>query len=364
MTARPPQPPDAVTPEHIRDRAAHWSDVLRHRGGQPQLRDAFEQWRDEDPAHADAFARVDGVHRLLRAARDSDEMRRVEQETLALVGRRRSQRRRGYIAAAAACLVATVVAVALLPQGLRDDLRHLPAHARYALAGEHLHRTGVGEQRRLILADGSVLTLNTDSRVVVGYGDAQRRLRLLGGQALFEVAHDPTRPFVVTAGGRSIRALGTVFDVRYSQDRLAVTLLEGRVAVDEVEAAGAHPSPPPAGAAQAGSHVLEPGEQLLAMPARPGRAGHEEIRSADLSRAVAWRSGQLIFRDDRLVDVIAEINRYSHQQLRLADPALAQLRISGIVNVGQTDVFIETMTRYYPVRIQRADRQEVVLAAR
>ena len=341
----------------IREQAAHWSDVLRHRGGQPQLRAAFEQWRDASPAHAEAFASIDGVHRSLRATRDSDAMRAVERETLALIARRARHRRIGGMALAASVMLA-VASAWLMPQTLREDLRYLPLHARYAFMGEVLHRTGVGEQREVALADGSRLTLNTGSRVVVAYRDQRRQLRLLDGQALFEVAPDATRPFVVTAGERSITALGTVFDVRYSSNQLAVTLLEGRVVVDDVESAGIESEA--VGSTEA--RVLAPGEQLLAVKA--GAASHEQVHTPDLNRTVAWRGGQLIFRDDRLGDAIAEINRYSHRQLRLADPALAQLRVSGIVNVGQTDVFIETMTRYYPVRIQRADRREVVLVGR
>lgn len=341
----------------IREQAAHWSDVLRHRGGQPQLRAAFEQWRDENPAHAEAFASIDGVHRSLRSVRGTEAMRAVERETLALIAGRARRRRMGGMALAASLMVA-VAAVWLMPQTLRTDLRYLPLHARYALAGETLHRTGVGEQREIPLADGSRLTLNTDSRVVVAYRDDRRQLRLLDGQALFEVAPDATRPFVVTAGERSITALGTVFDVRYSSHRLAVTLLEGRVQVEDAASAEIHAGD----MHHAEPRVLAPGEQLLAVKAGP--ASHEQVHTPDLNRTVAWRGGQLIFRDDRLVDAIAEINRYSHRQLRLADPALAQLRVSGIVNVGQTDVFIETMTRYYPVRIQHADRREVVLVGR
>lgn len=334
----------------IDDRAAEWSDVLRHRGGDPALRGAFEAWCAEDPSHAAAFARIDAAHRQARSARGSAQTRALLRQTHARIAARR-QRRQRYVALAAGLAIATVVATAMLaPHGLTG----LAEQARYALAGERLLQTGVGERRLVQLADGSQLTLNTASRAVVAYGDARRDVRLLAGQALFEVAHDPARPFVVSAGTRSVTALGTTFDVRREGDALDVLLIEGRVAVS-MPLASAAADAAVATAEEPAPTLLAPGERLRIV------AEHAAVEQADLARATSWRDGHLIFHGDRLDQVLAEVNRYRSKPLRLTDPALGELRISGVVNTDATHVFVETITTYYPLRIVGDDRRGVLL---
>jgi transmembrane sensor len=341
--------------DRIHDEAAEWSDRLRHRGGQPGLREAFERWRAQSPAHADAFASIDAVNRLGRAARDSDAMAELEAETMARIaaGGRTDGRRRSW--AIAAGLAVGAVAGLFSVQDQWGEWRHLPEQARYALVGDTVYRTAVGEQRRITLDDGTVLTLNTGSRVAVQYRERRRSVVLLDGQALFEVAHDKTRPFVVTAGERTVTALGTAFDVRLSREKLEVVLIEGSVAVEP----GTADVAPQALAAE--RIVLIPGERLTVAAAEPQRP---VVRKADVQRAVSWKQGQLIFRNDRLADAVEEVNRYSKRQIVLTDEALGALRISGIVNTGKTEVFVETMTSYYPVRIAEASDERVVLAPR
>lgn len=352
---QPPSPRDSID-----DQAAQWSDLLRHRGGQSGLREAFEQWRAQSTAHAEAFSRIDAVHRVARMARDSAGMSALEQDTLRRVAMRqrhghlrRTRLRRSWALAASVTLA--LLGGLLLVQDDWRDLRHLPQDARYLLAGQQMHRTAVGEQRRIALDDGSVITLNTGSRVVVHYQPQQRAVTLLAGQALFEVARDAARPFVVNADGRTVTALGTAFDVLLSQKKFEVTLIEGSVAVQpEVTAES--------GTTQAQERlVLVPGESLVVAAADPARP---LIRKADVKRAVSWREGQLIFRNDRLIDAVEEVNRYSKRQIVLADDTMGSLRVSGIVNTGNTEVFVETMTSYYPLRIVEASGSRVVLGPR
>ncbi len=370
--------PDAR--DSIREQAASWSDRLRHRGGDARLRAAFEAWRQAHPLHAETFARIDAAHRLARAAVGSPALAVLERDTLArLARRRRRQWGQRSLAIAASLLVMTTVG--LLTAGgngyTLQAVQQLPAQARHLLAGERYFHTTIGERRAIALADGSTLTLNTGSRAVVRYRDDRRSVTLQTGQALFEVAKDPQRPFVVTARNRTITALGTAFDVRLSARDLAVTLIEGKIEVAEVVgptvAEGAADAPPhhspltPHGAAGAPSTqhsalstVLTPGQQLLVATANP----QPVLRDADLKRATSWRNGQLIFRDDRLADAIDEINRYSTRKVVLADPSLGDLRVSGIVNTGNTAVFVETMVNYYPLRVIQTSDERVVLARR
>lgn len=357
--------PDAGEP--IEFQAAAWSDLLREEGGTPGVRDAFERWRAQHPAHAEAFDRIDGAYRIALAAGGSREMVELENEMMALdaARQRRRARRRATYAAMAAGLGAVLVAGVVLTGGSWQELHYLKDRATHALAGETLYRTAVGERLAVVLDDGSTLTLNTGSRAVVRYRDGIRGVTLASGQALFEVAKDPAHPFVVTAGGRKVTALGTAFDVRLSDERVAVTLLEGKVTVAEAAEA---PSAAKRGRDPGEEKLitLAPGEQLVA-PSNAGGAvvaPAPVVQKADTRRAVSWRNGQVIFEDDLLADALAEINRYGGRRVELADAALGELRVSGIFNTGNTAVFVETLTNFHALRVVESDQDRIVLAAR
>jgi transmembrane sensor len=350
--------------EAIEFQAAEWSDTLREAGDEPGVRAAFEQWRAESPLHAQAFERIDAAYRTALAAGGSREMVELENEMMALGAARAHRRshRRGASIAMAAGLMAVVAAGFYLTGGSLQELQHLQQRAAHALAGETLYRTGVGERLAVVLTDGSTLTLNTDSRAVVRYRDQIRGVTLVNGQALFEVAKDPAHPFVVTAGGRKVTALGTAFDVRVSEQRLQVTLLEGRVTVEPSVAA----SGPSAGTPL--RTELAPGEQFVTGATGETVIAEErsapEIRKADIKRTVSWRDGQVIFENDLLVEAVAEINRYGGRRVVLANDALGNLRVSGIFNTGNTAVFVETLTNFFPLRVVESDAERIVVAAR
>lgn len=349
--------------DRIRDQAAHWSDLLRHRGGDLQIRQTFEQWRAQDPAHAAAFARLDAAHRAARSAKGSVGMAELTRQTKARAALRRQkkQKRQRRFAIAASFAVAAFAGLAITGVS-PGDLGNLSDRARHALAGEQVYLTAVGERRAVTLDDGTVVTLNTDSRAVVRMRDQRRDVALTKGQALFEVARDTARPFVVTAGNRTVTALGTAFDVRVSKETLEVLLIEGKVAVAQQPAANTTTGLVTGKPQSDEIAVLKPGDQLVVAMAQ--RDAAPEIRRADVDRAVSWREGHLIFHSDRLEHVIAEINRYRTRPLVLADTALGDLRISGVVNTANTAVFVETMTTYYPLKIVDNDARQVVLGPR
>ncbi|ULQ47715.1 FecR domain-containing protein [Flagellatimonas centrodinii] len=343
--------------------AAAWSDALRQHPTDAVLRRQFQAWQAV-PEHASAFQQVDHSTAQVLAARHSAGITALHSQTLARVAAR--QRKRHHrVALVAAGLAATVVmgvSAVVLSGGSWAELQLLRDRAVYALQGQTLYHTAAGERLAVNLEDGTQLTLNTDSRVVVAYTDTTRALTLHHGQALFEVAKDPAHPFVVTAGNRTVTALGTAFDVRYQPDRFEVTLVEGKVEVAEsapqAAAKGAavptpHPSP-------LTPHVLTPGQQLLVTTAAPAPV----IRPTDTERVTSWRTGQVIFKDDPLDLAVAEINRYGGRTIVLADPALAQLRISGAFNTGNTQGFVSTLTAYFDVHITEATPTRIVLAPR
>lgn len=346
-----------VPREQIREAAARWSDALRESGSNAELRREFEHWYDENPAHAEAFESIDRSYRIARAASRSNVMLAMHSQALARVATRNRRGRRRFMALAASVAAVAAVTLALLMAsgGSWQEMQYLAERTRYAMNGDTFYRTAIGQRLAVALKDGSTMTLNTNSRAVVEYHDSKRGISLLSGQALFEVAKDPDHPFVVTAAGRKVTALGTAFDVRISGERVAVTLIEGHVSIEpdaEIRKAVHVNQPVPVVRSQ-----LSPGEQLVAMTPQAAPVIHK----ADVERVVSWRDGQLIFQNDRLTDALQEFNRYGTRHIVLADPQLGDLRISGAFNTGNASGFVATLTSYFDVRVVDADSERIVL---
>jgi transmembrane sensor len=198
--------------------------------------------------------------------------------------------------------------------------------------------TRVGEQRMLALEDGTRVYLNTDSEVVVQFDHRTRRVELRRGEALFEVAHNPDRPFVVAVGQSQIQALGTAFVVRSDPLQVSVTLVEGSVVVETLR--------------------LDPGQRVTFAKNQPAR-----LDRPNLEKMTAWRQGQISLDDARLGDTLLEMNRYSTVHLVTHDPQVAAIRISGVFRAGDTQNFLEAVTRAYHLQ-SRTEGSEVVLESR
>jgi transmembrane sensor len=198
--------------------------------------------------------------------------------------------------------------------------------------------TKLGERRAVVLSDGSRLVLNTDSRVTVAFNAKAREVIFEKGQARFEVARDPERPFVVRAGDRQIVATGTAFDVRWTDDRLCVVLVEGHVAI--------LPASAPVVAVPSTALTLHASERVEFR----GRA--KPVKSkARVDREEAWTTGHVIFESTPLDIAVAEMNRYTPQRLELGDPSLAHLLISGTFSVGDSRDFARAIAQVFSLRI-------------
>lgn len=201
------------------------------------------------------------------------------------------------------------------------------------------YATAIGEQRSLALVDGSTVELNSRSKIVVRYTPQGRNVELLQGQALFRVAKDAGRPFIVKTGATLVRAVGTEFDVYQKRGGTVVTVVEGRVAIltghaltepgaVPVATDGSHqanlefPSVPKG---QLGNILVAAGEQLTVTPKLVRIAEHPNI-----ANATAWTQRQLVFESASLADVADEFNRYNDRQLIVADPRLETFHVSGV----------------------------------
>jgi transmembrane sensor len=194
----------------------------------------------------------------------------------------------------------------------------------------------------------------------VRFSGSQRHIEVVRGQALFSVAKNRRRPFVVDAGNRRIIALGTQFDVRLDNRSVQVTLLEGRVRVGE--GLSGEPDLP-------GVELL-PGKQLVARlpdPSHGSRAGAEIgnlVRDIDVSKVVAWREGRVFLNDVSLAEAIEEMNKHSVLQIRVEGTALADLHVNGLFKAGAQESFVAALEEYFPIAAQRRGDREIVLTAR
>jgi transmembrane sensor len=203
-------------------------------------------------------------------------------------------------------------------------------------SAHEIYRTAVGTRSSFKLPDGSVATLDTDSVVRVDFSPHERTVRLLKGQALFEVAKHRPAPFRVYAADRCITAVGTQFDVRLDGARLRVTLIEGRVKVSEADVSQ-QPAP------QA-NMTLSPGEEL---DERIGRS--MLVKRTDVVKVQSWKDGLVVFEDEPLSQAVAELNRYSAKPIQIGDPSIANLRVTGVFNTDQSDRFAQTLTEIFPL---------------
>jgi len=212
------------------------------------------------------------------------------------------------------------------------------------------YATGIGEQRSIQLDDGSSVELNSRSKLAVHFSKRERDVTLMEGQALFHVAKDAARPFVVATGDTTVRAVGTQFDVYQKDNGTIVTVIEGRVAIltdhpasDEtsvvdvgaVHTLSASPALPAAARAQATSIFLSTGEQLTVTPKTVQRTEH-----ANVDGATAWTEHRIVFEGASLADVAQEFNRYNKRQLVVDDPTLETFHISGVFSSTDPDSLI------------------------
>jgi len=198
-------------------------------------------------------------------------------------------------------------------------------------------RTQLREEK---LPDGSQLDLDADSTIIGRFGPVGRQMDLQNGRALFSVVADRSRTFTVTAGGRSIIAVGTRFDVNLVNGTLIVTLLKGHVVIESMQS-------------DATPVVLEPGQQFIE------RGGRSTVRSlgADVEDTIAWRTGVAIFADQPLAEAVSIMNRYTQEQFVIKDPALASLPLTGRFRTGDVQGFSSTLAALHHLESVQSGKQ-------
>jgi transmembrane sensor len=306
--------------ETISELAARWA--VRTNAGQfrPDEQRELDSWLAADSRHLGAYVRaraqwvdLDRLAALRGPARDAGLASHFEM-TPSIFSRRRM-------------LAAAVAGVGALGGGLfwtilRND------RERYL--------SGIGEVRRIALADGSTLLLNTNSEAIVRLTKQRRDVRLVRGEALFEVTHDESRPFIVQANDTGVRAVGTAFAVRLENAQVDVTVTEGVVEVADLGTMSGFDQGVPATSSVVVKRVAAHQRAIVA-PARPPDV--EPVAPAEADRRLAWREGMVSFDGELLQTAVSEINRHNRRQIVIDDPWLASMPVVGVFRATDLDGF-------------------------
>lgn len=273
-------------PVGVQRQAADLLMRLNDRPDDAALRGHLERWQAADPAHARAWARAE----------------------------------RAWAATGGLAPAATAPTLAVRRAGPPRWVAVAAVLAVVILAGLGVHRddwsAGPDEITHALLEDGSRVTLDAGSGLDVAFVADGREVRLIRGEALFQVAHDAARPFRVRVGEVTVTVLGTVFDLRLDDEAVAVAVASGKVRVDGAD----------------GRHVeLAPGQSLRA----DRRGGAWSTSAVDPDGIAAWRDGRLLVDDASLAQLVQALNRHTRAAVLIRDPELAQRRITGVFDLGQ-----------------------------
>lgn len=314
----------APSDDSIAAEAGAWL-ARRDRGLTAAEQDAFLQWLRADPHHRAAIARLDrawGALDALAAWQPADATR-PNPDLLAPARPGRVRSLSWWSACAGAGLAAAVALIFVWPS---------PPPAESASPGVRV----VPRPEQQALADGSVAEVNHGGRLELAFGAAERRVRLREGEVHLTVAKDATRPFVVEAGGVTVRALGTAFNVRRDRDTVEVIVTEGRV---QVESPGGSPVPVAAGE----QTRVEPGERPVVSPADP----------AAVARGLAWRTVRLEFEALPLESVIVEFNLRNARQLTIGDAAAGRVKVAGTFRADEPEAFARLLEASFGIAVER-----------
>ena len=334
----------------IEAEAAAW--VARFDAGDVSARDqaAFQEWLNRSALHRDAIAEYGNLWSEFDALRQlADSGETAQQAVVRDIRPVLLKRARPLLAACAAVTVIAVMGGALFIHPKPQTVAAAGSAAKL-VAANLSYETAVGGQKKITLADGSSVILNTNSRLDINFSAKCRDVHLVRGEAYFEVVHDKARPFTVHADNYVVRDIGTAFDVHLSK----AGLVEVGVTKGSVEVKPAHGAQVPASGKGLGVLVAGDDVVLGEKVERP-----ETVSSADMGRKLAWRQGQLIYTGQPLKEVLADVSRYSDIKIELADPALEDLHVLGAFRTDQIEAIFAALENNFGVHAEWIDPQHV-----
>jgi len=296
----------------------------------------------DDPKYREELLAALEAHAGMEDLADDPAIRAIADESAELSRLQRSQRRARFGIAAGIVLAIGATLVYLAPWSGPDD-SHLQRHF-----------TRTGEQKTIELDDGSAVTLNTATQLVVDYGEHGRRILLERGEAFFDVAEDAQRPFTVELGVRSVTAIGTVFNVRRDPQRYEVAVLEGAVslhALTEDASAAALPVSPHGEAAVVDAPEQRRVDAGWLAEFHVSRNELTAYRPESMDRYLGWRNGMLRFDREPLYRVVQELNRYTRKKILIEDAAVMELSVYASVSVKELDSALDALEQLLAIEI-------------
>ncbi|MBS0333121.1 MAG: FecR domain-containing protein [Proteobacteria bacterium] len=326
----------------VAEEAARWFASLQGEAATGDDWLAFERWLQASPAHAQAYERLERLWVDLDQAPVAKELggrplvaaaRRRRAPALAPVRRQAAARRRLWVGAGGAVAAALAVAV-----GVSLDSAQAPAQ---------VYRTGPGQTRTVTLADGTRIQMNAASKITVRFERDARRVELADAEAVFDVTHDAKRPFLIGAGDRQVRVVGTQFNLRRRDGLVDLTVSRGTVEVRPADRLDAQPT------------RVTVGQELTHAEGQDAQV----LKVADPDAAFAWTNGQLIYREEPLSNVAADLTRRFGVPVRAADARTAALKFSGVLVTDNEADVLRRLAAYAPVRVERT-ASEIILHRR
>jgi len=335
--------PARQSPRKIDDLAATW--VGRRDAGLTSAEAAeLAAWRAADPAHAAALSKFESVWSAADRPKATGAGEAIKQD---LANRARQRRRRRSVAGAG------LVACCLLGLGLWVSVREKNADALV-----EAHTAFLGPLRQT-LPDGSIAEYSPGTRLAIDFSGAIRRVAFARGEAHFEVVPNTRRPFVVTAGGLAVRAVGTAFAVQVGNDATAVLVTSGRVAVTAEKETVASPAPDTCLAFVDAGRSIE-----VHTPSAGSAPAVVELSAAESAERLAWRKRRVEFSSVPLAEVVAIVNRHNRTQFVVDDPALQATRLSGVFWLEAPEELARLLESSFPLTIDRRDANRIVLRPR
>ncbi|MFZ2404938.1 MAG: FecR family protein [Methylobacter sp.] len=309
------------SPDSVQEQAIDWLLRIRSEHCTEAERNAFSRWLIESASHRQAYQTALAQWEWMEPFKAMD----FPARDAALRYRGKSPRRLFKYSAAASLLLALGL-TAFMPNGW--------------IGIPHTYIAEKGGRQTIELADGSSIELNTESEVRVHFNRWRRNVEMVKGEAFFTVVHDAGRPFEVRAGSGRIRDIGTAFEVYIKPEQVIVAVQEGIVEVQALK-----------------KRELTAGQQL----AFNGSGEFQILQGQDVAGLTAWRQGNLVFRDRRLDDVLAEVGRYHDTRIRLQNENLGKLRVSGTFHTAELGNTLDAIAAILPVNIDHVGEHEIVL---
>lgn len=338
---------NAKTKERLPTDAASWDARLRAAECTAEERMAFQVWCQDSPENRREYDELRALLSELRAAGDAPEIRALREwaiESTSSQPMAPNRRKNSVWLALAATISAVAIGIWITNQAIELSPGDSPLVAEFS--------TAVGERSTVILDDGSVATLNTNTQLALDFSDSERRVILMQGQVLFDVAPDLERLFVVVAGEQRIVAVGTVFEVRLEQDDVNVVLVEGIVDVFGEQISNSAGSSLPPVRMFAGQRLTTSVVVTIVPPV---------VEETDTERATIWKEGRVFFDDSTLADAVREMNRYSSVKIVIDGESVEELRVNGMFRTGRPTNFVSTLEEYFPLVSERINESTILI---